>query len=194
MLNYVTGNTIKTLREKKNYTQKQLADLLNVSDKTISKWETGKGLPDISLLEPLAKNLSVSVAELLSGEYVTNINRSGNMLKNKFYVCPVCGNIIHSTGEGSFNCCGITLPAQEADEIDEKHDLKISRIENDWYISIEHPMSKEHYISFFAYITSNRVQITKLYPEQNPEVRFPLSGRGIIYAYCNQHGLFSKRI
>ncbi|MEA4972323.1 MAG: helix-turn-helix domain-containing protein [Candidatus Metalachnospira sp.] len=194
MLNYVTGNTIKSLREKKNYTQKQLADIINVSDKTISKWETGKGLPDISLLEPLAKSLSVSVAELLSGEYVTNINRSGNMLRSKFYVCPICGNVIHATGEGSFSCCGITLPVQEAEAFDESHCLLIARMENDWFMSIEHPMEKEHYISFFAYVTANKVQIIKLYPEQNPEVRFPISGHGIIYAYCNKHGLFSKRI
>lgn len=194
MLNYVTGNTIKSLREKKNYTQKQLADIINVSDKTISKWETGKGLPDISLLEPLAKSLSVSVAELLSGEYVTNINRSGNMLRSKFYVCPICGNVIHATGEGSFSCCGITLPVQEAETFDDSHLLLIARMENDWFMSMEHPMEKEHYISFFAYVTANKVQIIKLYPEQNSEVRFPISGHGIIYAYCNKHGLFSKRI
>lgn len=194
MLNYVTGNTIKSLREKKNYTQKQLADLINVSDKTISKWETGKGLPDISLLDPLAKSLNVSVAELLSGEYVTNVNRSGNMLKSKFYVCPICGNVIHATGEGSFSCCGITLPVLETEEFDENHNILIERIENDWFISMDHTMAKEHYISFFAYVTSNKVQIIKLYPEQNPEVRFPISGHGTIYAYCNKHGLFHKRI
>lgn len=194
MLNYVTGTTIKALREKKNFTQKQLADLLNISDKTVSKWETGKGLPDISLLEPLAKSLSVSVAELLSGDYVTNVNRSCNMLRSKFYVCPICGNVIHSIGEGSFSCCGISLPVQEAEDFDENHNLSIDKIENDWYISMNHPMAKDHYISFFAYVTSNKVQLAKLYPEQNPEVRFPINGHGIIYAFCNKHGLFSKKI
>ncbi len=194
MLNYVTGTTIKALREKKNFTQKQLADLLNISDKTVSKWETGKGLPDISLLEPLAKSLSVSVAELLSGDYVTNVNRSGNMLRSKFYVCPICGNVIHAIGEGSFSCCGISLPVQEAEDFDENHNLSIDKIENDWYISMNHPMAKDHYISFFAYVTSNKVQLVKLYPEQNPEVRFPINGHGIIYAFCNKHGLFSKKI
>ena len=112
MTHYVTGNTIKALREKKKYTQKQLADRLAVSDKTVSKWETQKGLPDISLLEPLAKELGVSVAELLSGECITNRNRAGNMLRTKFYVCPVCGNVIHATGEGAFSCCGIGLPSR----------------------------------------------------------------------------------
>jgi len=194
MLNYVTGNTIKVLREKKNYTQKQLADILNISDKTISKWETGKGLPDVSLLEPLAKSLNVSVAELLSGEYITNINRSGNMLKSKFYVCPICGNVIQAIGEGSFSCCGINLPVQEAEEFDEEHKIILSKIENEWYLSVNHPMIKDHYISFIAYVTSNKVQLVKLYPEQNPEVRFAMSGHGFIYVFCNKHGLFSKKI
>ncbi|MDD4321256.1 MAG: helix-turn-helix transcriptional regulator, partial [Acidaminococcaceae bacterium] len=110
MTNYVTGNMIRSLREKKGYTQKQLAELLNVSDKTVSKWETQKGLPDISLLEPISKTLSISIAGLLSGEWVINKNRSGNMLRTKFYVCPVCGNVIQALGEGAFSCCGITLP------------------------------------------------------------------------------------
>ena len=190
MTNYVTGSTIKKLREKKGYTQKQLADLLLVSDKAVSKWETQKGLPDISLLEPLAKALSVSVAELLSGEYVTNRNLAGNMMRTKFYVCPVCGNVIHSTGEGSFSCCGILLPVLEAETPEETHSICVEWIENDYYVTMNHPMGKDHFISFFAYITPNQVQLKKLYPEQNPEARFSRTGQGILYAYCNQHGLF----
>lgn len=155
MTHYVTGSTIKALREKKNYTQKQLADRLAVSDKTISKWETAKGLPDITLLEPLAKELGVSVAELLSGECITNRNRSGNMLRTKFYVCPVCGNIIHATGAGSFSCCGIALPAQEAETPEEAHAIRVESIENDYYVTLDHPMTKEHYLSFAAYVTSD---------------------------------------
>ncbi|MFA7068931.1 MAG: helix-turn-helix domain-containing protein, partial [Acidaminococcaceae bacterium] len=167
MTNYVTGNMIRSLREKKGYTQKQLAELLNVSDKTVSKWETQKGLPDISLLEPISKTLSISIAGLLSGEWVINKNRSGNMLRTKFYVCPVCGNVIQALGEGAFSCCGITLPMQEAEVQDEAHSFGIERVENDYYVTMPHPMTKSHYISFFAYITSDRVQIVKLYPEQN---------------------------
>ncbi len=190
MTNYVTGSMIKSLREKRGYTQKQLAELLNVSDKAVSKWETQKGLPDISLLEPLAKTLGISIAELLSGEYVINKNRSGNMLRTTFYVCPVCGNVINSIGEGSFSCCGITLPMQEAEAQDEAHSFGVERIENDYYVTMHHTMTKSHYISFFAYITPDRVQIVKLYPEQNPEARFFIYGKGILYAYCNKHGLF----
>lgn len=193
MTHYVTGNTIKELREKKHYTQKQLADRLSVSDKTISKWETQKGLPDITLLEPLAKELDISVAELLSGDCVNNRNRSGNMMRTKFYVCPVCGNVIHAVGEGVFSCCGIILPAQEAEALDGAHALQVEYVENDYYVTMEHPMTKEHYLSFFAYITSDRMQFVKLYPEQECAARFPRQGQGILYAYCNRHGLFQIR-
>lgn len=194
MNTYITGNTIKTLREKKGYTQKQLSDILLVSDKTISKWETQKGLPDISLLEPLSKALGVSLTELFSGEHITNKNQSANIIKTNFYVCPICGNIIHSTGEGVFSCCGILLPPLQVEENDDSHIIQIQQIEYDYYITINHDMQKNHYISFFAYLTTNRLQIIKLYPEQNPETRFPILGHGIIYAYCNKHGLFKKRI
>lgn len=190
MTQYVTGTTIKFLREKKGYTQRQLADLLTVSDKAVSKWENQRGLPDVSLLEPLAKALGVSVAELLSGEQITNSNRAGNMLRTCFYVCPVCGNVIHSLGEGSFTCCGITLPVQEAEESDEPHLLQLQQIENEYYITLNHPMEKDHYISFLALISPDQIQFKKLYPEQSPEARFAITGSGVLYAYCNQHGLF----
>ena len=107
---YITGAMIKRLREEKKLTQAELADKIFVTDKAISKWETGRGYPDISLVEPLAKALDVSVIELLSGENVINTNRCGNMNRVQFYVCPVCGNIIQSTGEAVISCCGITLP------------------------------------------------------------------------------------
>lgn len=193
MTGYVTGSTIKMLREKKKYTQKQLADILKVSDKTVSKWETGRGLPDITMLEPISSALGVSVTELLSGEQMNNGNKSANMMKSVFYVCPVCGNVIHSIGEGAFSCCGIKLPPLEAEDA-EGHELKAERIENDYYITVDHPMSREHFISFFAYVTGSRVQLVKQYPEQNAEARVPVSGHGIIYAFCNKHGLFAKRI
>lgn len=62
---------------------------------------TGKGLPDIGIIEELAKALGVSIGELLTGEYRENENMSGNMKKVQFYICPICGNIITSVGAGS---------------------------------------------------------------------------------------------
>ena len=163
-MSYITGTLIKELREKQNMTQKQLAEKLNVSDKTISKWENNRGLPDISIIDSLAKTLGVSVAELFTGELYTNTNRSGNMKKTVFYVCPLCGNIIAAAGQGSFSCCGISLPSLEAESCDNDHHINIEVIDDEYYISSDHPMTKEHFISFIAFVTSDRVQLVKFYP------------------------------
>lgn len=110
MDNYITGAAVKRLREARRMTQAQLAQRLGVSDKAVSKWETGRGFPDVSLLEPLAGALSISVPELLSGEQVVNSNRAANILRSSLYVCPVCGNIIHASGAAVVSCCGVALP------------------------------------------------------------------------------------
>ena len=191
---YVTGAAIKQLREKRNLTQAELADRIGVSAKTVSKWETAKGLPDVSLLEPLAKALNISVIELMNGEQITNRNVSGNMLRSKFYVCPVCGNIIHSMGDSLMSCCGITLPPLEAEEADESHAVTIEPVEDEHFITVQHPMTKQHFISFVAYVTTDRMQLVKLYPEGNAETRLQLRGRGYLYWYCNRHGLYKKKI
>ena len=189
MDNYVTGAAIKRLREAKGMTQAELAEVLGVSDKAVSKWETAKGLPDITLIEPLAKALNVSVLELMSGKCVENRNISANILRSKFYVCPLCGNIIRTTGETVISCCGITLPPLEAEEVDSNHLVTIESVEDEHFITVRHPMTKDHYISFIAYLTSDRVQFIKLYPEGNAETRLNLRGFGRLYIYCNRHGL-----
>ncbi len=194
MNNYITGAVIKSLREKNGMTQQQLAEKLCVSDKAVSKWETGKGFPDISLIEPLANTLQVSVPELLSGEQIINTNRSANILKSNLYVCPICGNIFNSIGQALISCCGVTLPPLEAEQADDEHQIECERIEDEFYISMQHPMTKEHYISFVAYCTGARFESVKLYPEGNIEARFFSRGHGTLFWYCNHHGLFKKRI
>ena len=189
-MQYITGGTIRKLREQKHLTQKQLAEKLNVSDKTISKWETGRGLPDISILMELAAALGVSVPELLTGEYAVNSNRSSNIRKMRFYVCPVCGNVIQSIGEGAYSCCGVSLPPLEAEECTEEHGIHIEESDGDYYITMDHPMEKSHYISFFCYVNAERTEFVKLYPEQNAAARIQKRKRGYLYAYCNRHGLF----
>lgn len=194
MNTYITGTTVKKLREEKGLTQQQLAEAIGVSDKAVSKWETAKGLPDICLIEPLSRALGVSVMELISGDTVINTNASSNMLLSKFYVCPVCGNIIHTTGEAVISCHGITLPYLEAEEIDEGHTVNIENVEDEKFITVQHEMSKKHFISFMCYVTTDRVQLVKLYPEGNAETRMQLRGRGYLYIYCNKHGLMKKRV
>ena len=194
MNTYVTGATIKEIREHCNMTQIELAEKIGVSSKTISKWETGKGLPDISLIQPLAQALGLSVIELMNGEHVANKNISANMLRSKFYICPICGNVIHAIGDMVVSCCGITLPALEAEEADAEHVVTIENVEDEQFITVHHPMTKQHFISFIAHVTSDRLQLVKLYPEGNPETRLQLRGRGYLYYYCNHHGLFKKKL
>ena len=194
MNTYVTGNTIKQLREGRGLTQAELAQMIGVSSKTVSKWETAKGLPDISLLQPLAQALGISVIELMNGEQITNRNVSANLLRGKFYVCPVCGNAIHSTGSALVSCCGITLPPLEAEEADEEHGITIENVEDEHFITVHHPMTKEHFISFAAFVTCDRIQMVKFYPEGNAETRMQLRGMGQLYYYCNRHGLFRKKV
>lgn len=188
MNQYVTGAMIRRLREERKLTQNQLAEKLHVTDKAISRWETGRGYPDISLLEPLSAALGVSVIELLSGEDVVNANRAANILKGKFYVCPLCGNVAFSIGQAMVSCCGIVLPPLEAE--DEMHQLCLERAEDEYYVSLDHPMEKGHYISFFAALRNDGCEIRKLYPEGNAQARFKIAGTQYLYYYCNRHGLF----
>lgn len=181
MNTYVTGSTIRQLREAKGLTQAELAGTLSVSAKTISKWETAKGLPDISLLEPLAAALGVSVLELMQGEPIINRNRAANLLRSKLYVCPLCGNVLHATGQAVVSCCGVTLPAldiAEAEDADEHHQLTVERVEDELFVTLHHPMEKNHYISFLAYLTGDKLQLVKLYPEGDASARHGVSGSG----------------
>ena len=190
MNQYITGAMIKRLREEKKISQARLAEALNVSDKAVSRWETGRGYPDITLIEPLAAALGVSVIELFSGDDVVNTNRASKMQRMKLYVCPVCGNLIQAAGEAVVSCCGITLPPQEAEPADERHPVRIERVEDEYFLSVGHEMDKTHYISFITAVRDDGFETIKLYPEQNAEARFKIRGTRFFYIYCNRHGLF----
>ena len=191
MNQYVTGTVIKELREKNHMTQAELAKKLSVSDKAISKWERAKGYPDISLLEPLAKVFGISITELISGNMIRNVNVSANMMRSKFYVCPICGNMINCMGEAVISCHGVQLVPLEWEETDENHMIFIEKVEDEYYIKIDHDMTKEHYISFVAAVSTDKIQLTKWYPEGNAETRFKIAGVKRILFYCNRDGLFS---
>lgn len=191
---YVTGVVIKRLRENRKMTQEELAEKLFVSGKAVSKWETGRGFPDVSLLEPLASALGISVIELLSGEDVKNRNACSNMAKIKFYVCPVCANVIQSVGDAVVSCCGITLPPLEPEAADDEHAIRIETVEDEYFVTALHPMTKAHYLSFLAAVSDHKVQLIKLYPEGNAEARFKIDRVKKIYAYCNRHGLFLQKL
>ena len=68
------GKFIAEIRKEQNFTQRQLADTLSISDKTVSKWECGKGLPEVSLMIPLCDALQITVNDLLTGERVSEVD------------------------------------------------------------------------------------------------------------------------
>ena len=193
MNSYVTGQAVRRLREEKKITQQQLADAIGVTPKAVSRWETGRGLPDISLLDPLAAALGVSVAELMSGSEVKNRNVSANLLRGRFFVCPVCGNIIHAAGEAMISCCGIRLTPLVPQPADKDHAITVEPVEDEHFLTVSHPMEKDHFLSFLAWVTGDRIQLVKLYPEGNAETHLQLRGFGKLYLYCSRHGLMEQK-
>lgn len=187
------GNLIKQLRLEKKYTQKELGDLIHVSDKTISKWENGNGLPDITLLTGLATVLQVTIHQLLDGQRNSN-SLEDNMTKTKFFVCPECKNIATSTGDISLSCCGRPLSEAIPMKATEEQKLQVEKVENDWYITSEHPMEKENYIRFVAFLTGDRLQLLKQYPEWNLSVRIQNRGHGKIFWYSDDEGLLYQLV
>jgi DNA-binding XRE family transcriptional regulator/desulfoferrodoxin (superoxide reductase-like protein) len=183
------GGLIYRLRREKNMTQKQLAQAICVSDKTISKWERGMGCPDVTLLGVLSAALGVKIETVLSGDLEPNEVNRGNLKRVRFYVCPDCGNILTGTGEADLSCCGRKMFPQTVTPTEAGHRVTVANIEEDYYITFEHEMSKSHFISFVACVTSNRLLLIKLYPEQAPEVHIPRTSGGKLYFYCNKHGL-----
>lgn len=186
------GSLILNLRKEKEMTQRELADAMNISDRTISKWERGIGCPDISLLPDLSDILGVNIEKILMGDLSPNDADGGNMKRVKFYVCPTCGNALSATSEAEISCCGRKLNPLAAQQENESHQITVSEVEDDLYITLQHEMTKAHSISFVAYVLSDRVLFIKLYPEQMAEVRFPKMYGGDIFFHCNQHGLIKK--
>ena len=187
------GKLLYDLRKSKGMTQKQVADKLGIVPKTVSKWETGHGFPDVSTLSALAEILGVSEKTILSGNLETNTVEAGNMKRTKFYVCPDCGSFMQGTGNSQVVCCGKQVEALKANMSDTEHLIKVSDIEDDYYIEFNHEMTKEHYIGFVSYVRFDRVLTVRLYPEQDASVRFPKMYGGKLYYYCNTHGLFEYK-
>ena len=188
------GKLLRLLRKEKNLTQKELAERLGVVPKTVSKWETGRGFPDVSMLSALAEILGVNEKSLITGELTANGNVSGNMQRTKFYVCPHCGSMLQGLGNTLSFCCGKLLSPLPIQVLDETHTPTITQIEEDFYIEFPHEMSKEHFISFLADVGVDRILTVRLYPEQDCAVRIPKAYGGKIVYYCNQHGLFEYKI
>jgi desulfoferrodoxin (superoxide reductase-like protein) len=183
------GQLIAKLRKEKKLTQKNIADALGIQSKTVSKWECGLGCPDLSLWPDLSTILGVDMKQMMEGEITSNKPDSGNIDKVRFYVCPTCGNILVSTGSASIFCCGRKLERLRPKDVSDAIKITVEEIDMDYFITFDHPMTKEHYISFVAYVKTDRVFLNRLYPEQSPTCRIPMNKGGKFYVYCNQHGL-----
>lgn len=188
------GKLIYSLRKEQHLTQQQLADRMNISDKAISKWERGLGCPDVSLLPELSRIFDVNLEELLSGELNANDLVGGNMKKLKFYICPNCGNLLTATADATVSCCGKMLQPQVPCEAGEADRLSVEIIENDYFISSDHEMTREHYIAFVALLTGDSIILRKQYPEWNLQTRIPCFAHGMLIWYCTQHGLFYQTV
>ena len=189
-----TGELLCRLRKEKGMTQKQVAEILQVSDRTISKWERGVGLPDISFWKGIAALYGVDIEKVLEGNLQEKGVETGNMKRMKFYRCSHCGNIFWSAGGGEVSCCGRKLAALQPQTADELHDMKLEEIGHEYYVTFDHEMVKEHYIAFAALVSWDRVTVVRLYPEQAAEVYLPRQRRGEVYFFCSEHGLFRKKI
>ena len=184
------GKLIYGLRKEHKLTQQQLADRMNISDKAVSKWERGLGCPDISLLAELSNVFGVNLESLLAGNLESNDAVGGNMKKLKFYLCPTCGNLVTATNDAAISCCGKKMEASLLKKADDNDKLSVEIIENDYFVSSQHPMSKEHYITFVALLTGDSIMLRKQYPEWNLQTRIPRFGHGMLVWHCNQDGLF----
>lgn len=194
MDNAKIGKLIYQLRQEKGMTQLQLAEQLHISDKAVSKWERGLGCPDVSLLPELSQIFNVDLEKLLAGELDSNEIPGGNMKKMHFYVCPVCGNMITAMTDTGISCCGKKLQPLQPHKADENQKLNVARIENDFYITANHPMEREHYIPFVALLTCDTLMLRKLYPEWELQIRIPIFSHGRLLWYCNRHGLFYQEV
>ena len=189
------GRLILQLRKEKNLTQREVAEQLHVSNKTVSKWECGLGCPDVSLWEGLAALLGADLLTLLQGELSPNLPDTGKLERLRFYCCPVCGNILTSTGSASVACCGrqlsALLPPAAAPP---GHSVSVGEVEDEYYIQPEHEMRREHYLLFAAFVCGDCLWLRRMYPEQSPAFRMPrLRPQGLLYLYCTQHGLMKYR-
>lgn len=194
MNNVKIGQLIFKLRTEKNMTQKDLADKLFLSDRTISKWERGAGCPDISVLTELSKVFQIDIEELLLGELVMNKMSLNHLKGMNFYFCESCKNVMTSHAPNVLKCCGRLLEPLAPQVEDEQHQMTIEKYDNEYFVSINHEMTKTHSIEFVIFVGTMSVLMVKMYPEQNPELLLPLLGRGKLYYYCNHHGFYEKKI
>ena len=186
------GALIRAARRERGMTQRELGEALHISDRTVSKWECAQGCPDVSLLPALSARLGVDLERMLSGDLEPSREKGDSMKRIRFFVCPHCGNVVTATGEASVSCCGRRLEALTPQRAEGVHRLQAEAVEDEWFLTAEHPMEKGHFLSFVAFVTGERCLLIRTYPEWEMQVRIPRRGHGKLLHYCTEHGLFSQ--
>lgn len=191
---YEAGRLIRSRRMELELTQKALADKMNISDKTVSKWERGLGFPDVNLIAELSEILSLSIESLISGKCSQNEFMEVNMKNSIYHVCRQCGSITVSTGKAEVTCCGEKLDPMEARKAADEQKLSVSPVENEWLVTGDCPMTKEDYVSFAAFFTSETMYMVKLYPEWDLCFRIPGRTSGKLVWYSKKQGLLYQYV
>ncbi len=189
------GKLILQLRKEQGLTQRAVADALNISNKTVSKWERGLGCPDVSILTALSGVLGADVQKMLEGELDPNKPDNGNISRIRFYVCPACGNVLTAANKASVSCCGRKLEPLTPEKDMENHRMAIEEMDIYNYVTMDHEMKKSHFIKFIAYVGADMFLLKRLYPEQSSNVSIPeLPRGGRLYGYCSRHGLWVQSV
>jgi len=191
-----TGKLIHDARVNKNLTQKQLAEIIGVTDKAVCKWEKGHGCPDITLLRNLSVALEIDIQSILRGELGLTKTHGGNMKRIKFYRCLECGNLITSTKEIELSCCGNRLESLSAAESNDSKEFEpeINEYDGQFTVKFNHPMVKDNYISNIISVQYDRCTVINLFAEQEALVTIPQI-RGIkLYVVTNNNELKEVRL
>jgi len=193
MNNKETGKLIKSLRISKKLTQLQLAQMLCVSDKTVSKWERGLGMPDVSLISKIADIFDTTAERILNGKLEKNKYNGANPDRLQFFYCNNCGNLVTTTAKIEGSCCGSKMTIlQKIKSDDIIKDVEV--VEDEYFVTLDSPMTKENFVTFVSVKSFDKYLVIRLYPEQDTTVRFKYIPGATIYAYCNKHGLWSKNV
>ena len=142
----------------------------------------------------MSEIFGTDIEALLSGEINKNEMENGDMKKLRFYVCRDCGNIITATSDAAVSCCGNKLTALEPRPANDNERLRVEDIGGEWYITSDHEMTKEHHISFVAYVSDSSVMMFRQYPEWSVDIDLPMFRSGRLMWYCDKCGLLCQEL
>lgn len=190
-----TGSLIRSLRIKKGLTQKELAQMICVTDKAVCKWEKGRGCPNITLISQLSKVLEVDIQSILQGYLDKNKKIGENMNHLKFYKCPTCGNLITSIKSVELSCCGNKLsPVSAQTRSDPEYQPVIQEFDGQYSIKFNHPMTKSDYISQVIVVRYDQIMTVNLYAESEAIITIP-QVRGIrLFVITNKSELIAVTV